>query len=114
MNSIKKFINDLSLEDKLKLYQRYAYEETLPMPFLMEDFETYTCGYDNKDSIVMDNFKYNDDCFYANPTGTLVSCSLPKAISKFVDGKELTNWLYDFCETKDNNEIIEYVENYIL
>ena len=114
MNRINKFIKDLSLEDKLKIYQRYAYEETLPMPFLMEDFETYTCGYDDKESIVTDNFKYNDDCFYANPTGTLMSYSLSKAISKFVDGKELTDWLYDFCETKDNDEIIEYVENYIL
>lgn len=63
------------------------------MPFLMEDFGTYTCGYDDKESIVTDNFKYNDDCFYAN---------------------ELTDWLYDFCETKYNDEIIEYVENYIL
>ena len=43
-----------------------------------------------------------------------MSYSLSKAISKFVDGKELTDWLYDFCETKDNDEIIEYVENYIL
>ena len=43
-----------------------------------------------------------------------MSYSLSKAISKIVDGKELTDWLYDFCETKDNDEIIEYVENYIL
>ena len=54
MNRINKFIKDLSLEDKLKLYQRYAYEETLPMPFLMEDFETYTCGYDVSDCIPVD------------------------------------------------------------